>query len=164
MASESYIKLEGFEELVKRLDVPGFRTVAKAGIRAGGAHLKKKFAEYPPKANRRMWPYMTPKAKRYFWWALGQGIIEVPYRRGSSPGSEKMGANWTVTTPNWYTATVGNKAKYAKYVMGDKEDQARYHQGIWQPASQIAAMELDDIMDKVRDKIQAKLAGKTTIG
>ena len=86
MAGQSYIKLEGANELIKRLEVTGFQKVAKAGLGAGALHLKKKLAEYPPKANRKMWPFMTPKAKRYFWWALKQGIIEVPYRRGMSPG------------------------------------------------------------------------------
>ena len=70
----------------------------------------------------------TAKQRRYFFWALKQGIIQVPYVR-----TGKLGQSWTweiTQTSAGLRGGVGTNLGYAKWVQ--KEDsQARIHRGNW---------------------------------
>lgn len=92
-------------------------------------YLRGKVSEYP-RTRRRKMVFRSARQRRAFFAMLRSGDIEVPYRRGMSPGSETLGRRWAVERSNsGLTATVGNNVKYAQYVVGER--QASYHKGNW---------------------------------
>jgi hypothetical protein len=130
------VRIVGMDKLNKRLN-----TIAQAHEKAGAesaAHLKRKAQTYPP-VRKQAQPFKTDKSRRYFFAALRDGRIEVPYRRGSSPGSQKLGSRWTVIKDGNRHRVVNNTS-YGPQVMGS-ERQAPYHRGNWKTETQIAREE-----------------------
>jgi hypothetical protein len=117
-----------------------------------------KIPPYPPQQPQVYKPsqYWTDKQRRYFWWALREGIITLPYKRRHSAGIagaisgqiwEDGGAVHGSVGVNQSFDDAGNPdtvgglkrgktggrgyAPYAKYVIGDDDEQAWYHKGHW---------------------------------
>ena len=111
---------------------------------------------YPPVRRQRQ-PFVSEKQRRWFFWALANGIIEVPYRRGLSPGSEDMINRWAIT-PQRPGATLSNEATYASYVIGAKSDQqARYHRGNWKSTDEmVKAIDDSDMVVRIVTDYVAK--------
>jgi hypothetical protein len=96
----------------------------------------------------------SDKAKRMragFFAKLKSGEIEVPYRRGASPGSEKLGARWAISTQNQgWRAVIGNNASYAKLVQ-DSAKQTGYHRGTgWITTNQVVQLYGQDAIRTIR--------------
>src|SRR3990172_4843367 len=67
----------------------------------------------------------TEKQRKFFFAALREGRIEVPYRRGQSPGSERYGTQWYAKAlRGGFQTEIGNRASYAKWLAGPQ--QSRY--------------------------------------
>lgn len=115
----------GFDRLMAKL--PRFRAAMRAAISAGALHVKGKIASYPPRRYGTQ-PFKSPRQAMGFFKRLHAGAIEVPYRRGQSPGSETLGRKWTIRDrDDGLTAVVGNNASYGPYVQ-DRDEQSLYHQ------------------------------------
>ena len=70
--------------------------------------------------------FFTAKQRRFFFWALNNGIINVPYRRTNT-----LKRGWTIVRANTKQAKVVNFVSYADLVMG--QGQNRMHKLIgWQ--------------------------------
>lgn len=126
------IRIEGADELIKRIDSIYAMRRVKAAIRQAAVFLEGKVKEYPAESHRPnpMLRGNSAKARRMragFFARLNKGKIEVPYRRGQSPGSEKLGQSWTTRTENsGFRAIVGTGVSYARLVQ-DSAKQASYH-------------------------------------
>lgn len=158
------IRIEGIGPLLKKI-----RSIAElqpviGAIKAAALHLKGKLAVYPEqkrltRASVYGTPFKSDKQRRYFFWALRKGEIEVPYRRGESPGSQTFGRRWTVRTSNrGLTAEVGNNVSYGPLLM-DKQKQSKYHAMVgWRTVEDIQAEETDTVMQFVKYYIDRELA------
>lgn len=135
------VQVLGLDELLRKLGGFGLNAVRPA-IAEIATHIKSVIATYPPQRPGRKQPFKTDKQRRFFFAALREGRIEVPYRRGQSPGSEAMGRRWTIQfRDNGLTAIVGNNASYV-HVVHDSEEQSHFHQqGGWKTDRQIATQE-----------------------
>lgn len=124
------IRIEGAEELIKKIDsIIAMRRV-KAAIREAAVFIEGKLKEYPM-ASHRPNPMLkvNDRMRRGFFYHLKHGDIEVPYRRGQSPKSEKLGQSWTTRTENMgFRAIVGTNVSYARLVQ-DSAKQTSYHRG-----------------------------------
>ncbi|MBU1747917.1 MAG: hypothetical protein KKA73_09525 [Chloroflexi bacterium] len=139
------------------------RTGMHAMGEAAGQLLRGELAQYPPRRYGVKNPPRTAKQRRFIHWAIRQGIIEIPYRRGISPGSEALGRSWTVETRTLGGAsvetmvTVGTRASYAPLVQGD--DQTTMHQGTgWPTDKRVAERKLPDIVRLAEDMVGRILA------
>jgi len=140
------VRVEGAAELIARLkSLEQMRNVKNAIIEAS-YDLKDKIATYPPRSSRPNWMLKgnSERARRMragFFAKLRSGEIEVPYRRGASPGSERLGARWAVSTENsGWRGVVGNNASYARLVQ-DSEKQTGYHRGTgWITTNQVVTL------------------------
>lgn len=158
------IRIEGLEPLLKKI-----RSIAElqpviGGIKAAALHLKGKLAIYPEqkhltRASVYGSPFKSDKQRRFFFWALRTGEIEVTYRRGESPGSQTFGRRWTIRTSNrGLTAEVGNNAAYGMLLM-DKERQSKYHAAVgWTTTDDVIAEETETIVSFVKYYIDRELA------
>lgn len=121
--------------------------VLSAALFVGGNKLKSIMAEYPP-VNRRPQPFKTAKSRRYFFWALKQGIIQVPYVRGRSPGSEDMKHRWIVRQTG-EGVEVANNASYV-HMVHDVNEQVQYHkEGGWRTDKDVMEQNGADIVKDI---------------
>ena len=79
---------------------------------------------YPP-PRRAPQPFKTDRQRRYFFWALAQGIISVPYQR-----TGRLANSFRVERDGAAQYRITNSAQYAPLVVG-KGSQAGYHAGHW---------------------------------
>jgi len=113
--------------------------------------LERNLARYPA-ARRKKQPFKTAKQRRFFFAALADGRIRVPYQRTGN-----LGRSWragVTMTGGGLTLTVGNTTAYAPYVQGSQ--QAGYHRGNWQTVSELSRNEermVVSIFDKQIDQV-----------
>jgi hypothetical protein len=126
------IRVEGAEEIIRRItSIQGLERV-KASIQQAGIMLKGYLQAYPRVSRRpndmlRGDSEKSARMRRGFFYHLNKGDIEVPYIRGSSPKSEKLGQSWTVSAGNNdFSAFVGTGVSYAQMVQ-DRDSQTTYH-------------------------------------
>lgn len=111
--------------LAQALARAGRSTGFKAGLAAAAVELAGEMKRYPP-VRRGPQPFKTRKQQRAFFAMLKSGEIDVPYRRGMSRNSKKLGQSWTTQASNQgFTQTVGTAVSYAKWVVGTS--QSGYH-------------------------------------
>jgi len=113
--------------------------------------LERNLSKYPP-ARRRKQPFKTAKQRRFFFAALADGRIRVPYQR-----TGRLGRSWragVTMTGGGLTLTVGNTTAYAPYVQGSQ--QSGYHRGNWKTVSELSQNEeriVVSIFDKQVDQV-----------
>ena len=92
--------------------------------------------KYPPVQLPRPAMPMTEKQRRWFFYALKNNLIDVPYNRGGT-NSQKFGSQWYVEQSH-YTTTIGNRSGYGGYLVG--ENQAQYMASLgWRKLTDVAA-------------------------
>jgi len=134
---------------------------ARVGLKAAGLYVKGVASTYPKvrrlKVDTKLW---TLKQRKYFFWALRKGVIEVPYRRGGKR-SQRLGARWAVDESRLDAGqvTVGNNASYAPVVY-DRKNQSWYHKGNWLNTQQIAKKAGPQARRIVRAGVANKLQGR----
>jgi len=150
------IKVDGLGELFRKLDHLTAVEVLKPPMEASLLELVSFMEDYPGPPMR-PYPKMlrTPKQRRYFFWALAQGIIKVPYVR-----TGKLGQSWTwevTTTDGGVRGKIGTNLKYAPYVQS-KQRQALIHQGNWQTDVQAVEAKRDEIVRRFQNAITQALS------
>ena len=118
--------------------------------------LRARAAKYPGKSTGKM-TFVSDKQRRFFFAALRQGTIQVPYRRTGT-----LGRKWTskVTfTDDEVMGFAGNNAPYARFVQGF-DTQARIHAGNWQTEQDVANDSRDEIMGIFADEIGRAMASE----
>ncbi|MBK8772626.1 MAG: hypothetical protein IPM06_19675 [Rhizobiales bacterium] len=94
----------------------------------------------------------TAKQRRYFFWALKQGIIKVPYERRG-----KLGQSWTwriSSLGNGLHGVAGTDKGYARYVQSSAH-QALIHRGNWRTEMDAIRELRSDIIARFRRDIAA---------
>ena len=101
-----------------------FKRIAKSegymrGQMIAANHFRTSINVYPP---RRRGPaiFESIDEMRSFFAQLREGKIDVPYVRGISPSSERLGQKWTVRRKN-KRVIIENKASYAGKVQGKNQ-------------------------------------------
>lgn len=85
-------------------------------------------AKSPPRPVSFRAKFVSAKQRRWFFWALRSGAIQVPYRRTGT-----LGRRWRhLITPagGGIRGTLTNRTPYAEFVQDEKK-QARVHAGRW---------------------------------
>lgn len=153
--AELTITLDGWEELVAAIG----RIAAIEAMRpAMGDSLDKVWgdlARYPePPTPGTFAGFKSEKQRRWFFAALREGLIEVPYRR-----TGMLGRSWTMridSTVDGIEGRVGTNIVYAPWVQ-DKDRQAAIHQGRWQTAQDVLERERDWIVRRFQREIDRLL-------
>ena len=152
----------GLEDLEHRVEATRFQQAVSIGLTAGAEVLKGKIATYPASpGGRPQFPhgFKSDRQRRFFFGALASGDIEVPWRRGQSDLSEKLGQSWSVQSLGWNAKQVGTSVSYAPFVQGP-EDQSAYHQATgWKTTRDVVEADGAKIADGVREEIAAWLEG-----
>ncbi len=129
------IKLEGFDELEKKLGEIGSRQALRPALDRSLALVQERLATYPRPpdsgAIARMNLFVSDRQRRFFFAALRDGRIQVPYRR-----TGQLGRSWNSRVTGGLKGQVGTNRIGAPYVQGP--DQAGVHQGRWETVDDVA--------------------------
>ncbi len=157
----SGITIQGLNALQRKLSQAQFERAVSTGLKTAAVELKGRLAEYPPRIPGAV-DFVSDRQRRYFFYALRAGIIEVPYRRGTSPGSERFGQSWTVKSRDWHTVVVGNDTSYGPYLM-DPDEQSFFHfEGNWKTTDQVIDKHGDDVREAFAGAIRQWLKRRVT--
>ena len=116
------IRTEGDAALLVKLERLKSLQHARAGLLAGGKHIRSLMAEEPAERHVPQ-PFKTDKQRRGFFAKLRKGEIEVPYRRGRSPGAKGLSKSWHLDVEDdGNRVVVSTNVPYARVVQD--EDQA----------------------------------------
>lgn len=160
----SGVKIEGQEDLQKIMDKLSSLEPVKLGLKTGAAVLKRQVAKEPRVSRRPQAQFWTDKQRKFFFWALKKGKIEVPYYRGINSKSERLRQSWTVQSRHGgLTWIVGNNASYGPMVKGPK-DQITYHMRTgWVHTDHDVAVKEPEINRILKTVVDAALARETRI-
>jgi len=141
-------------KLFNRLDHASVMQVLRPPMEASLTSLYNDLTDYPPPSRGKV-RFKSARQRKYFFWAVKQGIITVPYVR-----SGKLGQSWTTridTTATGMYGRVGTNMSYARWVQSD-ELQARIHRGNWMTDEQAFGQRRDEIVQRFRRAMRAALA------
>lgn len=101
--------------------------------------------------------WQSAKQRRYFFFALRKGIIQVPYRRGLSPGSQRLGRSWTAKQVDDTSVAIGTNVTYARMVK-DEGQQTRYMKAVgWTTIQQDIERGRREVMETMNTVIRRSL-------
>jgi len=145
------IKINGMDELLKKINTLEQMDGVKNAMRAAALHVKGKIAEYPPEseANR---PGRIPSWYERGWgtkWNLAGGGT------GGIKTSETLGRRWTIgKRDNGLTQVIGNNASYGPQVQ-DERNQAPFHKRRgWKTIQDVAKDETDEVLKFIKDEVE----------
>jgi len=141
-------------KLFNRLDHSAVMRTLRPPMEASLLSLHDDLTDYPSKSTGKV-RFKSAKQRRYFFWALKQGVITVPYVR-----TGKLGQSWNThidETGGGMYGKIGTNMSYAKWVQ-NAESQARIHQGNWLTDEQAFGKRRDEIVLRFRHAIRAALA------
>ena len=115
----------------------------RAGLKSHG---------YPAQSNAPQ-PFKTERQRRWFFWALKNGIINVPYKRTGI-----MASSWRATKRGDSDWVIENSAAYTALVVG-RGTQAQYHKNHWWVAQDIIEEETPDLTRKLTEEILELASG-----
>ena len=149
------IRIEGIDELAKRIEKAEQLKGFKEGLRDGAKHIRRVVRLYPRKSSRRQ-PFRTAKSRRYFFWALRQGIIQVPYVR-----TLRLKNAWQIeTVNNGLTQIVANVGVSYNALVQGAGAQANYHRFTgWKTEKQVAREETPEVIRLATAGLQKDLSG-----
>ncbi len=148
------IRIEGIEELIKRIDTLEQLKHTVAALVKGAKHVQRKARLYPRKPGRPQ-PFVSDKQRRGFFYHLKRGNITVPYSRTMA-----VKRGWQIESRNdGLTQIIENSEPHAKLVQSP-EGQTRYHATTgWQTTTQVAASEGPTVVALVREGLQKDVSG-----
>lgn len=121
------IQIEGLDRAVEAAKALGSVRPIVAGLRVTAQFIKGKLAKYPEQPERRSIPFASDRQRRHFFYLLRRGDIEVPYRRGISPGTERHGQSWTIRErARGLVQVIGSDTSYGP-LLQDVEEQTAFH-------------------------------------
>lgn len=153
------IRVQGVEELLKRITtIQQFRKV-RAAVKQAGHHMQRQMRDYP--TNRHGANPMlhgtgakAQRMRRGFFYHLNKGNISVPYGRTGN-----LKKRWTVRMDKGLTATVGNNAKYAPLVQGAANQTFGHARSGWITEEQAVRQESDTVIAYIRDALVREVGG-----
>ncbi len=103
--------------------------------------------------------WKSAKQRRYFFFALRKGIIQVPYRRGLSPGSQRLGRSWTAKQVDDTSVAIGTNVSYARMVK-DEGAQTKYMKAVgWTTIQQDLERGKREVFETMNTVIRRALMG-----
>lgn len=133
------IEIKGLDEALKKLDGIMADATLRPPMNDAVADVQKEVKRYPPQygGSPPFEGFKTDKQRRWFFWALREGKIQVPYKRGKAAG---LGGSWATEVQGFagnITGVVGTNMPYAKYVQNEL-DQYYLHKGRWTTVQDVA--------------------------
>lgn len=156
------IEITGLDKLLAdfaRLQNPRLfsDTLIKAGL-----VIENEFKQYPS-ANRLSRAsvygstFQSDRQRRFFFAAMRDGRIVVPYVRGSNPKSERLRQSWSTQLVDATTVSIGTNVSYARLIKDDAA-QTRYAAAVgWRTIKADVAVAAPNVMRVITAGIDTAL-------
>lgn len=145
------------DELIARLENADAVVMPEleAGIEQAATLVREAEATYPQRGEYHMFgdnpaPFFSLKQKKYFFWALRAGIIQIPYVRTGEYGEAWRTAVERVS--RGIQATISNASPIAKLLQGGPGEQARMFEGTWRAAEDIFNETRGEVKNVLRER------------
>lgn len=148
------IKIEGVEDLERKLGAAMADKTLHPPMVSGLSRLHMGLATYPDTQSTGPMVFKSDKQRRYFFWALREGIITVPYGRTGT-----LGRRWTTTVRGYagdMVGLVGNNTSYGPLVQG-AGTQTKMHKGNWQTDEDVMKQEKTPIVKDFAKAIEGAM-------
>ena len=153
-------RIIGDEELRRKLKKLADMRSLVPSMEEAALHVKGKVSKYPQGNQHRPQEFKTDKSRRFFFWALKAGVIEVPYRRGQSPGSEDHGQSWTIKgMKNGLQQIVGSDTSYGELLQSEAKQTSYHRQTGWRTVEDVTEQEEEKVLDFLKRAVDKLLAG-----
>ena len=132
---DTQIEILGLDTLIDVIGQLQAMTVARDAMEEAVERVRTQIAVYPPPPHGYRMVWKSEKQRRWFFAALREGQIVVPYRR-----TGRLGQRWTtevIVAPAEVRGVVGNVTTYGPWVQSEAK-QAFIHQGRWRTAERLA--------------------------
>lgn len=130
--------LDEFLQRIEDLQKPDvFAQIGRRAAQVAGLEAEKAYTDaYPVPRSTTMKAvrgksFLSNKQRRWFFASLRDGKLKLPYRRTGGTGQSLVSAPFA--TGKGAGFHIGTNSKGAIYVIGEKKDQAAYHQDWWPP-------------------------------
>ena len=155
------VTIKGDVELRRKLDkLANMQQSIAPSMEAAALYVKGEVSEYPQGNQHRPQPFQTDKSRRFFFWALRNGVIEVPYRRGQSPGSEDHGQSWTIKGMNGgLKQVIGSDTSYGELLQSAAKQTAYHKSTGWRTVEDVVDKEADKVLEFIKKQVDKLLAG-----
>ncbi len=150
------------KDLIARITKLSQLKQVRATVKAATEHVKRKAAIYPDAGNKpaKGWAsqFWSDKQRKWFWANFRAGKLDLPYRRGQSPGSKRMGSKWTTRFRDaGLTGVVGNNVSYGILVQGEKQTQYHAKTG-WKTMETVKEQERETVQEYILEGIRKAVA------
>jgi len=161
--AKNRIELKGLDRIMAKLNA--VRPEVGEAVQAVALEVKGDLAKYPRQRKGGRMQFKSGKQRTFVLAAIKSGLIEVPYRRGASPGSETLSKRWTIQAKDDdLTAVVGNNSSYGPFVQDEKK-QLPFHEITGWPTVQSVKKEWEPkFLDRVRKAVRGALNHGRTHG
>jgi len=155
--ADAEVRIEGLEEMLRKLDAATANDTIRTAMHGAVALIHDRVKVYPEPPEPGDWPgFVSDKQRRWFFWALRSGQIQVPYRR-----SGLLGQSWRPYVEGAGMATKGivdTNLRYAPYVQS-RGEQARIHQGRWGTIQTVVEQNGDEAARVFADEVEQAMKG-----
>lgn len=134
-----------------------------SGMRRAALYVMGEVAKYPEskyvsRASVYGTAFVSDKQRRWFFWAVTNGKLTIPYRRGQSQGSERFKSSWAIEERSkGLVQAIGSDTSYGPYLM-DPEKQSKYMAARgWLTLKQVADNVNDHVLDLLADSLEDAL-------
>ncbi len=125
------VKMLGIKDLYSRLGKVEAEKALVPPMHEAMNHIKTPISHYPAKKGNAPMEFVSEKQRRWFFWALNNGKITVPYKRGRTLGNSWSSAKVRIRRrKNGVFGRIGTNIPYAPLVQYRKT-QAKRFRGIW---------------------------------
>ena len=150
------IHVKGLDKLIGKLDTIAKLRVVKAGIKAGGLHIKGKIAKYPP-ATAANFP--GPYPKRWYQRGWGSKYARLSGGVGGRMTSETLRAKWTIQSRDaGMSVVIGNNVTYSVFVQSAEKQAAFHKRHGWKTDKQVVEKEGPKVKELIARAIRRSLA------
>lgn len=153
--SDVAVEILGLRELMQEVNELIAFKVVRDTMEVAVERVRTQIAVYPsPPSSGYHMVFKSDKQRRFFFAALRDGRITVPYRRTGT-----LGRRWTTSVSNSgldIRGEVGNVTNYGPFVQS-AESQAPIHQGRWRTAERVVEEMEPQIQDLFESRIQAAM-------
>jgi hypothetical protein len=151
------IRITGIDSTLRR--VTSVSEQVTPALMKGAVYLRGVLSTYPPRRHitrKSVYgrAFKTIRQQRFFFAALADGRIRVPYVR-----TRTLGHKWAVKEQSPTHVRVGNNTPYGRIVMDEDLPQSKFMHALgWRTVQTIARVERANVIRIVAEDIKARIA------
>ena len=153
------IEIKGLPKLLIMLGPSNLKRAISDISFAVGEQVKDKIARAPGPVKKPI-AWASNKQRRWFFAQMRAGNIEVPWRRQSSKGSQRLESKWVTEKLGATDAVVGTLVTYAPWVQSAEKQQPMHKATGWATDEKaVSEVVASGVIDRIQEQVFDKALG-----